>query len=76
MTVGTKLEKIIDLQCAVTLYDEVVGMLYEIASFETDDTVADVVCKIAGWLKNRSNTLSDKEYRIFRDLLKLEVEEE
>ena len=76
MTVGTKLEKIIDLQCAVTLYDEVVGMLYEIASFETHDTVADVICRIAGWLKNRSNALSDKEYRIFRDLLKLEVEEE
>lgn len=70
MTTETKLDNLLDIQGAVTLYDEVVGMLYEIALVEPDDTVTDVVCKIAKWLDNRSDVLSDEADRICEGLLK------
>lgn len=70
MTNETELDKLLDIQGAVTLYDEVAGMLYEIALVEPDDAVTEVVCKIAGWLDNRSDALSDEADRICDSLLK------
>ena len=70
MTAETELDKLLDIQSATTLYDEVVGMLYEIALDEPDDTVTDVVLKIAEWLDNRSDVLSDEVDRIYEGLLK------
>jgi len=70
MTAETELDKLLDIQSATTLYDEVVGMLYEIAGIEPDDTVTDVVCKIAEWLNYRSDVLSDESDRIYEGLLK------
>ena len=75
MTAETELDKLLDIQSATTLYDEVVGMLYEIAGVEPDDTVTDVVCKIAEWLNNRSDVLSDEADRIYENLSRLEQEE-
>lgn len=66
----TEVDNLLNIQGAITLYDEVVGMLYEIALFESDDTVTDVVCKIAEWLDNRSDVLADEEDRIYDSLLK------
>lgn len=75
MTAETELDKLLDIQSATTLYDEVVGMLYEIALDEPDDTVTDVVLKIAEWLDNRSDVLSDEADRIYENLSRLEQEE-
>lgn len=70
MTAETELDNLLDMQSATNLYDAVVGMLYDIASVEPDDTVSDVVCKFAEWLNNRSDVLSNELNRIYEGLLK------
>ena len=64
------LDNLLNIHHVITLYDEVVGMLYEIALFESDDTVTDVICKIAEWLENRSDVIDDEGDRIYESLLK------
>lgn len=76
MTAENELDKLLDIQSATTLYDEVVGMLYEIALDEPDDTVTDVVLKIAEWLDNRSDVLSDEADRIYENISRLKQEDE